>query len=476
MLAMLLVCCSKRPGALLAAICPNMGVAEGAVAVLLVSWLKAELELAAGGCVKTEEPEVTVPNTVVSVAGLGATLETAAEVVGGPAVSAVTGTAPGVVAAVTAVCPGTGRVGAGDAGSVLPSGTAAAAGAASVAGARRPAPDATALGLPATGWTEVGSLLTGSDAGRGAWGGGAACCCPRSEAVDAETSLVPGFSGKADDAASSVLLAEDAGGVGTDAELRRPPNDNVGNDAGRGVAVVAAGGAHGGTVLLVGWLPNEKAVLLPRKDTPPKLTSPGDPVLVGGRLPKTPAEELLVLALVAAAAAAVLAGTEEVTGGSACFPGTTGPVKLKAEGTSEGLAGCALGRPVVEALLAGLVASSAWPTRSPEKLPRVSPAEELGKSSSPSLDGGASGLPDGVATASPEGAPGLPPHGADSPGDAAAAPLVLVVTPEGEELSGTGSGQGRPPPPKENASSWLDSLAGGVAPGKKERLGWPAFG
>lgn len=407
---------------------------------------------------------MTVPNTAVSVAGLGATLETAAEVVGGPAVSAVTGTALGVVAAVTAVCPGTGRVEAGDAGSVLPSGTAVAADAASVAGARRLALDAMALGPPATGWTEVGSLLTGSDAGRGAWGGGAACCCPRGEVVDAETSLVPGFSGKDDDAASSALLAEDAGGVGTDAELRRPPNDNVGNDAGRGVAVVAAGGAHGGTVLLVGWLPNEKLVLLPLRDTPPKLISPGVPALVGGRLPKTPLEKLLVLALVAAAAAAVVAVTEEVTGGSACFPGTAGPVKLKAEGTSEGLAGCALGRPTDDALLAGLVASSAWPTRSPEKLPRVSPAEELGKSSSPSLDGGASGLLDGVARASPEGALGLLPHGADSPGEAAAAPLVLVVTPEGEELSGTGSGQGRPPPPKENASSWLDSLAGGVAP------------
>lgn len=415
---------------------------------------------------------MTVPNTAVSAAGLGATLATAAEVAGGPAGSAVAGAAPGLVAAVAAVCPGTGRGEAGDVGSVLPSGTAGAAGVASVAGARRPALDATVLGPLVTSWTKVGSLLTGSGAGSGAWGDGAACCCPRSEAVDAETSLVPGFSGKDDDAASSALLAEDAGGVGTDAELRRPPNDNVGNDTGRGVAVVAAGGAHGGTVLLVGWLPNEKLVLLPLRDTPPKLISTGVPALVAGRLPKTPVEELLVLALLAAAAgAAVVAVTEEVTGGSACFPGTTGPVKLKADGTSEGLAGCALGRPADEALLAGLEASSAWPTRSPEKLPRVSPAEELGKSSSPSLDGGASGLLDGVATASPEGAPGLPPHGADSPGEVVAAPLVLVVTPEEEELSGTGSGQGRPPPPKENASSWLDSLADGVAPGKKERLG-----
>lgn len=48
-LAMLPVCCPNRLGAVLAATCPNMGVAEGAVAVWLVSWLKAELELAAEG-------------------------------------------------------------------------------------------------------------------------------------------------------------------------------------------------------------------------------------------------------------------------------------------------------------------------------------------------------------------------------------------------------------------------------------------
>lgn len=48
-LAVLPVCCPNRPGTVLAATCPNMGVVEGAVAALLVSWLKAELELAAGG-------------------------------------------------------------------------------------------------------------------------------------------------------------------------------------------------------------------------------------------------------------------------------------------------------------------------------------------------------------------------------------------------------------------------------------------
>lgn len=48
-LAVLPVCCPNRLGAVLAAACPNTGVAEGVEAVLPGSWLKAELELAAGG-------------------------------------------------------------------------------------------------------------------------------------------------------------------------------------------------------------------------------------------------------------------------------------------------------------------------------------------------------------------------------------------------------------------------------------------
>lgn len=47
--AVLAVCCPNRLGVVLAAACPNTGVAEGVEAVLPVSWLKAELELAAGG-------------------------------------------------------------------------------------------------------------------------------------------------------------------------------------------------------------------------------------------------------------------------------------------------------------------------------------------------------------------------------------------------------------------------------------------
>lgn len=48
-LAVLPVCCPNRLGAVLAAPCPNTGVPEGAVTVLLVSWLNAELALAVGG-------------------------------------------------------------------------------------------------------------------------------------------------------------------------------------------------------------------------------------------------------------------------------------------------------------------------------------------------------------------------------------------------------------------------------------------
>lgn len=190
-----------------------------------------------------------------------------------------------------------------------------------------------------------------------------------------------------------------------------------------------------------------------------------------GRLPKTPVEALLVLVL--AAGATVVAVPEEVTAGSAGFPSAGGPAKVNPEGTREGLAGCALGRLVDGALLAGFVESSAWPTRSPEKLPRVSPAKELGNRSSPDLDGGVSSLLDGAESAIPGGAAGLLPDGADSPGGARAAPVAVdaAVAAEGEELSGMGSDKGLPPPPNENVSVWLESLAGSVAPSKRKKLG-----
>lgn len=107
----------------------------------------------------------------------------------------------------------------------------------------------------------------------------------------------------------------------------------------------------------------------------------------------------------------------------------------------EVLIGWALLRLVGEALLAGFVESSAWPTRSPEKLPSVSPAKELGKRNSPNLDGGASSLLEVVERALPEGATGLLPDGAGSPGGATVVHAVLAADaiPEGGELSGTGS-------------------------------------
>lgn len=413
---------------------------------------------------KTEEPEVAAPNTAVSAAGLGATLETVLAVVGELDVSGVTGPALAVAAAVTAVCSGTEREEAGDAGSVLMSGTPVAAGVASAEGARKLVLGAMAPGLLLAGWAGTGCFLTVSEVCRGAGGSGADCCGPRSEAVDAETSLLPGFSGKDDDVASSVLLAEDTGRVGADAELRRPPNDMVGKDVGREVAVVADGGADEGTGLLVCWLPNEKLDLLPLRDIPPKLRTPEDPALVRGRLLKTLVGAPLVLVL--AAGGTVVAVTEEGTGGSAGFPNTGGPAKLNPEGTRDVLVGCALVRLVDEVLLAGFAESSAWPTRSPEKLPRVSPAKELGNRSSPNLDGGVSSFPGGVERAIPEGATGLTLDGADSPGGAVAVPVVAdaVVIAEGEELSGMVSDKGLPPPPNENVSGWFDSLAGGVAP------------
>lgn len=177
--------------------------------------------------------------------------------------------------------------------------------------------------------------------------------------------------------------------------------------------------------------------------------------------------------LVLAAGATVATVTEEVKGGSAGFPSAGGPPKLNAEETRGVLAGCAPLRLVEGALLAGFVESSAGPTRSPEKLPRVSPARELGKRSSPALDGAASNLLGGVERAIPGGAAGRLPGGAGSPAGAPAAPVVVgaAVTVEGDELSGVASDKGLPPPPNGNVSGWLDSLAGGAAPSKTKKLG-----
>ena len=143
---------------------------------------------------------------------------------------------------------------------------------------------------------------------------------------------MPGFSGRADDAAASELLPEHVGRVGADSELRGLPNDKLGSDVGRGVAV--DGGAEEGAVLLVDWPPNEKLVLLLPKNRPPKLNSPEEPALVSGRLPKTPVEELLGLGLAAAVGAAAEVAVELVSGGSAGFPSTAGLGKLNPEGAA----------------------------------------------------------------------------------------------------------------------------------------------
>lgn len=371
-------------------------------------------------------------------AGPAAVLETGLEVVGEADVSTAKGPMLGSVAAARAVCPGTAKLEGGEAASALTSGPPAATGVASTEGATRLVLDDAGPGLLTAGCTGTGSFLTGSGGCGGAWGGWAACCCTSSEAVGAETSLLPGFSGAADAVTSSVLFPEDMGREGADTELRRLPKDNVGNDAGGGVAVVVDGGAGDGTVLLLCWLPNEKLALLPLK-VPPKLITPEGPALVSGRLPKMPVEELPVPVLAAAGGAAVVAAAEEGTGGSTGFTSTAGVVKLKPEDTLEVLAGWPLMRPVEEALLAGFVESSAWPTRSPEKLPRVSPAREFGNRSSPNLDGGVSSLLAAAEGGIPAGAAGLLPEGAESPEEAAAAPGVLGpgVTVEGGALSAT---------------------------------------
>lgn len=444
--------------AMLAATCPNTGVVEGAVAVLLESWLNAELELAAGGCVKTEEPEVAVPNTAVSVAGVGVLLETVLELLGVPEVSLAAEPAPRRTAATTAG-PGPAKVEAGDTASVLLSGPPGATGVDSVA-ATRLAEDGGLLSVACTG---AGSLLTGSEVCRDAWGSWADGGCSGSEGVDADTSLWSDLSGTAGGVASSVILPEDTGREEADGELRRPPNDNVGKDAGREGATEVDAGVAAAAALLVCWFPNEKLALLLAKEAPLKLMSPEGAALVRGTLPKTAAEELLVLALRAETGAA---GAEDVTLGSTGFPNTEAPGKLN----PEGLAGWAPARFVEEALLTGFVDSSAWPTRSPEKLPSVSPARELGKRSSPNLDGGVSNLLEAVDTVV-SGAAGLLLVGAESSRDVV---VTEVLGADGGPVAGAFPGmasqKGLPPPPNENASSWFDSLVGGAAPGVAVKL------
>lgn len=448
--------------AMLAATCPNMGVAEGAVAVLLESWLNAELELAAGGCVKTEEPEVAVPNTAVSVAGVGVLLETVLEVLGVPEASLAAEPAPRRTAATMAACPGPAKVETGDTASVLLSGPPEATGVASVDATRLAEDD----GLLSVVCTRTGSFLTGSEVCRDTWGSWVDGGCSGSEGVDVDTSLWSDLSGTAGGVASSVILPEDTGREDADGELRRPPNDKVGKDAGREGATEVDAGAADDAVLLVCWFPNEKLALLLAKEAPLKLMSPEGPALVRGTLPKTVAEELLVLALRAETGTAGAEPTEDVTVGSTGFPNTEAPGKLN----PEGLAGWAPAIFVEEALLTGFVDSSAWPTRSPEKLPSVSPARELGNRSSPNLDGGVSNLLEAVDTVSEEAA-GLLLDGAESSRDAVVTEVLGADgAPVAGEFPGMVSQKDLPPPPNENASSWFDSLVGGAAPGAAVKL------
>lgn len=276
-----------------------------------------------------------------------------------------------------------------------------------------------AWGPLSTGGLRAASFFSGVCAGAGS--------CSGSEVAGAETSLLLGFSGRSGVGASSVVLLEAVGRLGAAAELRRSPKVKLGKEAGRAEAVVTGRGAAADPVLLACWFPNAKPVLIPLGVSPPKPTMPEGPVLAGVRLPKTPAEELLVL--VAVAGAIGTAGTE-VTEGSVGLSTTGGPVKLNPEGPE---AGCALDRLGGGVLLADLVVvSSVWPTRSPEKLPRVSPLRGPGNSSA-SLTGGVSSLlgveEKGIIT-------GLLGNGAASLGEATVALAVSGRSPEGPEEAG----------------------------------------
>lgn len=108
---------------------------------------------------KTEESEVAIPNTGVSVAGPGAALQTPLEVVAGLDVSGATGMVLEAPGAEMVAGPGTETVGPGDGTSVLMSGTPGAAGAASAAGTRTLVLAASVLGLLMAGWVRAGSFF-----------------------------------------------------------------------------------------------------------------------------------------------------------------------------------------------------------------------------------------------------------------------------------------------------------------------------
>lgn len=101
---------------------------------------------------------------------------------------------------------------------------------------------------------------------------------------------------------------------------------------------------------------------------PPRLNTPEDPVLVIWMVPKR-----LPVALVLTDVVAVPADVTDDELASPAFPNDRGAPKVNPEGTVDALVDCVPATLMDGAFVVVLTLSSAWPTRSPEKLPRVSP-------------------------------------------------------------------------------------------------------
>lgn len=244
-----------------------------------------------------------------------------------------------------------------------------------------------------------------------------------------------------------------AGTTGADVELSRLPKER-GAEAGTG-SEEDAGAAP------VGWIPNVNVGLAPAAGALRPKTA-GDPALTNWMLPKM---EPLLTAVDATAGAVV------VTAASAGLLTCKEPPRGKPEGAAVGFGGCTAGTLAGGGLGgAALAFSSACPTLSPEKLPRVSPATGAWNAGvSPCFDGRFSHGPGAAEETVAEAVAAW-----------AGSPELLLVAEVSKRLEGfadpkaNGVSVAVPNaafPPRGKASGWLGSIPRVVVTAKGTREG-----
>lgn len=418
---------------------PKTGGVEGVPVVSLAGWLNAEPEeLEFGGWENTEEPAEVGTNTEAPTAGLWTQVGTSAAAAGVLVASA--GEAMVVAEAVTEMvwsC-GTEAEAAGGTGafsSLMEAGVAMASGGGATDAVLEPTVS------PAAVWDTGGSFM-GSES--------CICGCGACVVVGEDSGASFSVFSEADSSlASPPPLLEVAAGAAFCDELKKFPNE-------RDVEVGTAEGAEVDALMLLAcWIPNEKLSLFPLE--PPRLNTPGDPAVIW-TLPKIPPVALVLMEV-----GAVPADVTDGEVASPAFPSTRGGPKTNPEGDVDVLVDCAPAALVDGVLVAVLALSSAWPTRSPEKLPRVSPDRLLRNKLSPGLAGGMSNLPEAAEGAEDVVAAGLfdwVPSAEELFATTAPEALAGLREPKAKELSGTAPNL--EPPASENESGWVDSLAGAV--------------